>query len=137
MKLEKVREESYYNSQKASESIQNLALAGIAIIWLFKITSGVNIQFSIFLFWSLISFILSIFIGIVQYSALAISWSLYYKNEYQKQERLNPVNVDDQNVPMPSTSSLFGWISFYTKLLLLINGYVLIFIYISKILIIK
>jgi hypothetical protein len=137
MKLEKVRDESNYYSQKASESIQYIALAGIAIIWLFKITSGVNIQFSLFLFWALIAFILCIIAGIIQYSFLAYIWSLHYDTEYQKQKNINRENLDDRNVPIPSISSLYAWILFSFKLLFLTVGYILIFIYISKILIIK
>lgn len=137
MKLEKIKEESYYNSQKTSEAIQSLALAGIAIIWLFKATTPSGIQFDRLLFWGLITFILSIFLGIIQYSTLAFTWSLYYDQEYKKKLKKSKKDVDEKDVKMPHSSSLFAWMIFSLKILLLLAGYVLVFIYIAKILVFR
>lgn len=137
MKIEKIKEESYYNSQKTSEAILSLALAGIAIIWLFKATTSNGIQINRLLFWGLITFIISIFLGIIQYSTLAITWSLHYSKEYKKQLKKGNRDIDNIDVKMPHSSSLFAWVLFSVKILLLLTGYILVFVNLAKILDVK
>jgi hypothetical protein len=134
MKLGKVREEVYYFSQKASEANQKLAIAGIALIWLFKVTVNSNIQVSLILFLALISFIASLAVEIIHYSILAPIWSKHYNNEYRRLS-LNSqdlTNIEETEVDEPSEGNLLGWVLFYGKLLLLLIGYLLFFIHVIE-----
>jgi hypothetical protein len=134
MKLEKVREEVYYFSQKASEANQKLAIAGIALIWLFKVTVHHNISFSLILFLALISFIASLAVEIIHYSILAPIWSKHYNNEYKRlsSNTQDLTNIEESEVDEPSEGNLLGWVLFYGKLLFLLIGYLLFFIHIIK-----
>lgn len=136
MRLEKIREESSYYSQKTSETIQYLAFSGIAIIWLFKIASGETIQFSILLFIAFIIFLICILVGIIQYSILTTVWSSHYRDNYNKLKN-KLAQPDDTDVEMPDKFNNLVWFLFFTKLVLLIAGYTIIFIDVYKYLIIK
>ena len=131
MKLEKVREEVYYFSQKASDANQKLAIAGVALIWLFRSGTKENIQFPHLLFFALTLFIVSLIIDILHYSIFAPIWSIHYKNEYNRISSANHANADIEqtDVKQPNTGNILGWILFYGKLAFLIIGYISFFIY--------
>ena len=134
MKLEKVREEVYYFSQKASEANQKLSIAGIALIWLFRVSTTNGIQFSCLLFLAMTSFIISLVMEIIHYSILAPIWSKHYKTEYDKISSLIGQNneIEQTEVDQPSWGNTLGWILFYGKLAFSAIGYSLFFVHMYK-----
>ncbi len=131
MKLEKVREEVYYFSQKASELNQQLSIAGIALIWLFKVTTNGKIQFPLLHILALASFIISLTISIIYYSVLANN---HYKKESIKlKKRIKEKDkIEEPEVDEPVKGNILGWFLFYGKLIFLLGGYIFFFIQITR-----
>lgn len=136
MKLKKIREESNYYTQKTSEAIQALSFSGIAILWLFKITSGEKFQFSLFLFIAFISFVICVLVGIIQYFIQYIVWGSYYNKNYEQLKESCP-DPDEQVIDMPEKLSLLILFLFFTKLITLFVGYIIMFIDVYNLIIIK
>jgi hypothetical protein len=129
MKLEKVREEIYYFSQKAGEASQKLALSGIAIIWLFKSTDGSVNTFPLHLYWSLLLFIATLFIEFIHYLIFAPIWAIYYKKMYNEIHKTKKVDVESHEVPQPAAQNQFGWFLFGAKAITLLLGYAFFMVY--------
>lgn len=129
MKLEKVREEINYFSQKTSEASQKLALAGIAIIWLFKSTSGGINSFHWLLYWSLVFLILTIIIEFIHYLIFAPIWALHYCKNHKKLMKDGVADIEDKEVEQPTVKNIVGWVLFALKAIALIVGYVFLAAY--------
>jgi len=71
MKLKGIRKEISFFSEKAGDVNQQLALAGIAIIWLFKETSNGKVILDNCLLISLILFVTALGIALIHYSVFA------------------------------------------------------------------
>lgn len=139
MKLKEVREQTKYYSQKVSETNQKLALAGIALIWLFKETSDGVITFTPGLIISLLFFILSITVDILQYISFSSVWSNYYNIKYKalKAEKKYITQIENEEVGQPWKSNLYNWLLFYLKILLMFLGYIILAFIVKDIIVFK
>lgn len=131
MKLKEFREESYYFSQRASEANQKLAIAGIGLIWLFKITEMDKIHFSHQLIWAMIFFILSLALEMIHYAPTSFFWSVLYNKHKDPAGDNDEDVIDDSRV---KTVNIIGWILFFCKIISLIVGYIFFFCHIINIL---
>ncbi len=129
IKLKNIREEANYHSQRVSDGCQKLAIAGLAIIWLFHLIddSGM-IMLSWLLFVSMILFILSILIDIMQNALLSHKWSKYYGKKNIEYEKAGHTNIEDIEVTTPEGLGFTGWLLYWFKLGFLVVGYILLFI---------
>lgn len=129
MKLEDVRKEIYYFSEKASGASQKLALAGIGVIWLFKSTDGDIQSFHPLLYWSLLFFIITLFIEFVHYLVFAPVWAKYYVKKYAEIKKNKKDNIEETEVVQPTLENKFGWWLYAIKAITLLAGYTLFMIY--------
>jgi hypothetical protein len=99
-KLSHFREkEYYYFSGKASELCRNLAFAGIAIIWIFKVDkTGMSIDKKLIL--PLISFVATLAFDLFQYLWGTIIWGFFVRKQ---EKNLKDVKGDG----IPSLKGLF------------------------------
>ena len=119
MKISEIRDAYYAASGKVSELVRQLALAGIAIIWLFR-AGGENsggIHFSHFLIWPLIFFVSSLTADFLQYVYFSLIWSVMNWLQWNRHH--------DNNFDVP-VQSFWNWIGdacFWIKAILMIVGY--------------
>lgn len=73
-----------YYTGKASEINRNLALAGIAIVWIFKTTSGSDFSLPKELTIPLLWLVISLSLDFLQYVLGGLIWFVYYRY-YEKQ----------------------------------------------------
>ena len=79
MKISEAREFYYFNTGKTSEIVRQLALAGIAVVWIFK-TGQTQLPSELILPLSLI--IATLILDLLQYFVAATIWGLY--SRYQE-----------------------------------------------------
>jgi hypothetical protein len=128
MKLQDYREVFYTYSGKASEITRQLALAGIAIIWIFKkgdATTALTIPHE--LIWPGILILISLALDLSQYFLASAIWRLYYrKNEKAGIDEDAELPRHDPRLEWPI------WAIYCVKVLCMIAAYVLILRYLTK-----
>ena len=129
-KLSHFREkEYYYFSGKVSELCRSLAFAGIAVIWIFKADkTGMTIDEKLLL--PLIFFVATLAFDLFHYLWGTLIWGFFVRKEEKK---LKDVATEDPDLEAPAW---FNWptnIFFYLKAILVIIGYVFLFIHLVKI----
>jgi len=115
MKLTYVRGSFDAFSGKVSDLSRQLALAGIAIIWIFKIDNKVRFNLPNDLYWPLYFLCLSLLTDLFQYIYGTIAWGIVLRN-CGKDE-------DDDNLKVSPRINTPTWILFMLKVLLLLISY--------------
>lgn len=77
MKLENAREAYYEYTRKTSEIIRYLGLAGIALVWIFRVESASVISVPRFLIFPTILLVLGLALDLLQYIIGSIMWGVY------------------------------------------------------------
>jgi len=129
MKLFQVREISKSYSERVSDINQKLALAGVAIIWLFREITNEGFTITVIASISLLLFVLSLFIDLMQFLFLTVKWSFFYSNKYsdlKENSSLDISKIEDTEVEQPWGSNYFGWVLFYLKLLFMVLAYIIL-----------
>lgn len=111
MKLEEAKAAFYKASDTLSENIRKLLLAGIAIIWIFRVgdKSAAGIAFSKTLLLPLGAFVLGLLLDLLQYLYKTIAWWLFYDCKHKQGIK------DDAEVSAPSMINVPAFIFFYAK----------------------
>lgn len=120
-------------SSKVSDLTRQMALAGIAIIWIFRQTDLSGQIICKELIPPLIFFILSLTFDILQYIYKTVAWYLFFRTREKKTKKKNP----DPMTQAKPIMNLPTWILFSSKVVSLIIGYIMIFIYLFDKLLIK
>ena len=98
MKLADCRNSYYYNSGKASDICRNLGLAGLALIWAFRVTSHGETIIPNTLRWAGVSLIVGLSFDFLQYVIGTIVWGVYHrfkeKCTNEEQEFLAPAWIN-------------------------------------------
>ena len=133
MKLNEIEAKGLTFSRKASELNQKFCFAGIAIIWLLKISldSG-KIQLSNLLLISLLLFSLSLLTEILYYSISAKIWDNKYhslKKKLNKKER--KLKEEDIQREVLNNESI-PWLVFFFKISLTTISFILIIIHLFQ-----
>ncbi|PCH60763.1 MAG: hypothetical protein COC05_03405 [Gammaproteobacteria bacterium] len=125
MKIQGLLDASYEASGKASDLSRQLAFAGIAIIWLFRVggQSG-GVQFSEELLVPLYCFVAGLTLDLGQYVYKAIVWSALNWYHWRK-HKSNQADVDVSGYFNAPTHILF-----WGKVALIAYGYILLLGYI-------
>jgi hypothetical protein len=113
-------------SSKVSDITRQMALAGISIIWIFKQPDTAGKLLSKDLILPLISFGFTLTCDILQYIYKTIAWYCFYRMHEKKVDpNVDPDPPLQANIRMNRPS----WILFWFKVVGLIFGYILIFIF--------
>jgi len=122
MKLSEIRE-AYEDISRISSTVnRQLCFAGIGIIWIFnKSSNSISVPHELFL--PSFLFILSLFLDIVQYYIQTIIWHRFYLSRRRKGIK------EGQEADEPESYNTISWIFFYSKVAVLIVGYVFLGIF--------
>lgn len=129
MKLSGIREAYEELSGKLSDIVRQLAFAGIGIIWIVSLNKpDSTVSISRELTFPLILLVFTLFLDALQYLvSTAIWYSVYHKHHKKGANEDTEINEKEAwNIP--------SWVIFIAKVLVLFTSYVLLFIYLWKIL---
>ena len=123
MKRDEAREIYYEASATLSETVRHLDLAGVAVIWLFRVgekTGGI-VYAPIFL-WPLVLFVLALGFDLLQYAYKAAAWGILHRV------------MEVKKVPEFSAPAAINWptlIFFWGKVVFTVIAYFMLFYAIS------
>jgi hypothetical protein len=121
MKLSEYRQDYYEFSGKASDVSRNLAFAGVAVIWLFKVGDSTPIL-PRNLVLPLLLFCVGLACDLLQYVASVVVWGSF---QWRHDQRLaNP--HDDPELDAPSWFNWPALVFFTAKLVAVSVGYVVL-----------
>lgn len=121
MKLEQYKKEAHEFQGLASGLVRQLALAGIALIWIFKIDKPIEHLLPNECYWPLLLFILALSFDFLQYFVPSIIWIIFFRHH----EKKNNGNVEIE-LKANEIYSYPGYFFYILKVLLLFLGYILI-----------
>jgi|SRR5690554_15848 len=98
MKLSDYKKDYYQYTSLASTTSRQLALAGIALVWVFKIQGVSGFELPNALLLPLVGLILSLFFDLLQYCLGSIIWGSFHR--YHEKKRLLP--GDDPSLEAPA-----------------------------------
>ena len=127
MKLSDYRETFYEFSGKASDVTRQLAFAGIAIIWIFKIEDKQFPQIPSELLLPSITLALTLAFDLLQYVSAAIVWGIF---QWYKERQLKNLS-DDPDLDAPSILKLPQLTFFIFKIISVIFSYYLLVKYLA------
>ena|ERR1700733_7236545 len=122
MKLSDVRELFYNRSAKASDIARQLALAGIAVIWIFNVDSKVKHSLPIELYRPLYLFCFCLLLDLIQYIYATIAWALVMHN--------NKKVHDDHHVNAWKWINVPTWSFFAVKIIILLTAYYFLLLFV-------
>lgn len=116
-KIEDYREEFYVFTGKASDVNRQLALAGVAIIWIFNNPDGSKILLCDALILPLIFLVVSLAIDLIQYVLGSVIWGIFFEiKEYQ----VNHQNLLNDNIKAPNILSYSITTLFFLKVITMV-----------------
>lgn len=124
------KEDYYYYTGEASKISRALALAGIATIWIFKVSTSEFPKVPNELVVPLKYLIVGLGLDLFQYFIGGLIWFVYYKfKEYQLGK--NIINSSD-DIQAPSILPFIIHLFYFTKLMAIFYAYILLFIFLSE-----
>lgn len=120
-------------SSKVSDLARQMALAGIAIIWIFRQSDTTEPRICRELLPPLISFVATLSFDILQYIYKTIVWAIFFR---VKEKKIGKKDADPLMQAKP-IMNLPTWILFSLKVISLLIGYILIFSYLFDKLFVK
>jgi hypothetical protein len=124
MKLEQYKKDAHEFQGLASGLVRQLALAGIALIWIFKIDKPIEHLLPNECYWPLLIFVLTLGFDFLQYFIPSIIWMFFFRYH----EKKNNGNVEIE-LKAKKIYSVPGYFFYIGKVILLFIGYILIIKY--------
>lgn len=118
MRLADINESLYESTSKLGATTRNLSLAGIGIVWVFKVEKNGSSYLPRDLVLPALFFVISVALDFFQYAYNAIAYSIV--------ARLNREKDGDTEILLPSKIMLPTYSMFYGKILAAVVGYVLL-----------
>jgi hypothetical protein len=126
MKLKEIREAYEELSGAASKLTRQLALAGIGMIWIFRVFTGEHTSIPDGLLWPSILLVSSLGIDLFQYLAQSITWYIYYFSQRKKNVK------EDEYVNEPEYLNYPASVLFFAKIDVMIIAYATLFNYLRS-----
>lgn len=133
MTLDEIRKAYEDLSGTLSTLCRQLTFAGIAIAWMFIFPNrGLN-GLSCYLKASIVIFVITFIVDIIQYTVQTIQWHRFYlteKDNYIKKNKGKPIDETKVSVLESEKDNKLPWHLFYIKIGLVLLAYLLLFIHI-------
>lgn len=142
MKLEHYRQGYDYFSGKASELARQLAFAGIAVVWIFHVGEGAEIQIDDRFAYPLILFCYSLAFDLLHYVSSTVLWGLFSRSKEKQlvhktsksNTKIVVPNMRAENPPRGFEANILAprWLNwpanwfFYLKVTAVLVGYVIL-----------
>jgi hypothetical protein len=136
MKLKQYKDTFYEFSGKASDISRQLAFAGIAVIWIFRLSAAPpkipdELLFPLFLL------VIALLFDIAQYGIATIIWGVFqWKKEKDLQKThkdINLADLDELELDHPSWMKIPQLVCFSIKMVSMVIAYVLLALYLYHI----
>lgn len=124
MKLSEYKKDSYEFSKLTSERVKEYSFAGIAVIWIFKLTNSSEHLIPEQLYIPLFFLILTLGFDFFQVFVPSIIWSLFFFYHEQKNS--------DKEIKAKRFYTYPGWIFYIFKIITLLIAYIFLLKYILK-----
>jgi hypothetical protein len=121
-------DEFYKNSSKLSDLIRNIAFVGIGIIWILSNEIITNISDYLF---SLAAFTFGLLLDMFQYLWKTITLHCLFKAKEKEYD--NKKIKDEEEILKPYYIERGSWVFFILKIVSILLGFILLFIYIFSI----
>ena len=128
MKIGEAKDSYYEYTRKTSDIIRYLGLAGIAIIWIFRVESTGEISLPRTLLFPAVLLILGLGFDLFQYLYASIAWGAYHSHK----EKTGTQEDEEFKAPRP-----INWLTdtfFVLKIVSIVLAYILILRYLFKLL---
>ena len=122
MKLSYIRASFDTFSGKVSDLTRQLGLAGIAIIWIFKIDNKTGLTLPKELYLPLVSFCAGLLIDLLQYLYGAVAWGLILGTSKKTK--------DNDEIKVAEWINIPTWVFFVIKVLACLFAYVLLLLFV-------
>lgn len=112
MKVQTARDCYQESTAKASDIVRQLALAGIAVVWIFKVGTGIYI-FPSSLLSALEWFCITLGLDLAQYVVKAATWGIFQR---MKERQLQAAGIDPEGESPSATFDApiwFNWAPIY------------------------
>lgn len=130
MTLKEWREAAHKFTEKLSDFNRQLAFAGIAIIWIFKIQMASRFMLPNDLLLPLLFIIIALGLDLLHYLYCSIAWTCFHRRKEQKIKQ--GILQRDADIKAPKWISNIAYGLFFGKVVSNIIGFIFLFIYISK-----
>lgn len=122
MKLSEARAAYYEYSGKASDVTRALALAGIAIVWTFKVGEGASSHVDLDFLAPAFFLVVTLVFDFAQYAAAVLIWGIFHRHHEKKLHDLKK----DPDVSAPGWLNWPALTAFWLKLLSVAIAYALL-----------
>lgn len=127
MILKDARDAYYELSAKLSDIVRQLSFAGIAVIWMFRVsTEKTGIVFQPVLIWPLLLFVVALSLDLAHYLYGSIAWSSFANREEGKGRRDEDKVKPHKSINWPSN------VFFYCKAASCIVAYLLLISFLKE-----
>lgn len=129
MKLSTALEAYQYNSGKVSEVARQLALGGIAVIWIFKIDAGGAQRINPNLSLPSLFLVLCLTCDLLQYAVSAGVWSFFHRVKEKELARTSTDGIIPVDTEIGLAPKQLNWLPlslFWSKTILVIVAYFMI-----------
>jgi hypothetical protein len=120
MNLKDARDNYYFYSGKTSDIIRQLALAGIALIWLYKVDQGGQEKIPVELHDPVILIVLTLTLDLLQYAIATAIWGVYQR---RKENSGTTAGIDFVAPPSINYPTIF---LFWSKVVCVLSAYVIL-----------
>jgi hypothetical protein len=117
MKLDDAKSAYEVLSGKASDIIRQLSLAGIGLIWVFKIGYGTMFVLETKLIQALFFIFLALFLDLLQYLVGTATWHFYFRKKEREHTRT------EEEFKAPTWINLPTWTLFWIKAAAMLIAY--------------
>lgn len=116
MRLEDYKKEYQEYSKLTSDSVRQLAFAGIAAAWIFRVENGNSSRLPELLRWGIVLLSTSLLCDVLQYAIATVLWRMHFR-KLEKTSRPNAIHSHSEWLPAVI------WVFFAAKVILLIAGF--------------
>jgi hypothetical protein len=127
MKLQDARDSYYYYSEKLSDITRYLGLAGIGIIWIFRVGESGKLSLPRDLICPTILLIAGLGLDLLHYIAGSLVWGIFHRHKEKK-------ITEDAEFKAPKELNWVTLFFFWFKIIPIIGAYYLMLTYLFKIL---